>query len=957
MVLEANQAPAAAAESDTAEAVLIAELEQLARELRPGRPVPAVTLDSALESDLGLDSLGRAELAIRLETTFDVRLADQLIATAESPRDLLRGVLAAGPAAPAAQWIDYRGPQGGDRIVWPEQATTLIELLEHYVETRPDRPHLLMYDDGHESASEITYAELYEQSLAVAHGLRAQGLEPGRSVAIMLPSSLGFFYAFFGTLLAGGVPVPIYPPVRPSQLEDHLRRQVGILNTALAPLLITVPQALALARILRAQIPSLRAVVTVGGLSGAPQSGALPRPRPQDLAFMQFTSGSTGIPKGVMLSHANLMANIRAIGQGAKATPDDVIVSWLPLYHDMGLIGGWFASMYHAIYLVAMSPLTFLSRPSRWLWDIHHHRGTISAAPNFAYELCSRRLDDKDLEGLDLSSWRLALNGAETVNPATLKRFIDRFEPYGFRPESLLPVYGMAEATVGLAFPPDRRRPLIDRIEREAFARRGEAIPVEVAQADALEFVACGQPLPLHEVRIVDRTGHEVGERQEGVLEFRGPSTTSGYFRNPAETAKLFDGDWLDSGDRAYIAAGDIFITGRVKDIIIRAGRNIYPHQVEEVVGDIEGIRTGCVAVFGTGDPEAGTERLIVLAETRETDPEAIERLRVQIDKRTTEVLAVPPDDVVLAAPHTVLKTSSGKIRRSACRGLYETGRIGEGQRAVWLQVLRLALAGLGPLLRSWRHTATEVGFAAWWWLVLVLIAAVAYPAVVATPGVARRWSLVRAAARTLFALTGTPVRIERDDAARAERGIVVVNHSSYLDALLLALALPGALCFVVKKELERNPFTGLILKRLGNLFVERFDTTASLADTDAVRAAAKAGRRIVFFPEGTLTRMPGLLPFRQGAFVIAAELGLPVTPMAMRGTRSILRDGQWFPRRGRVAAKLLPTIEAGGEDWSAAIALRDKVRTAILEACGEPDLGHEVAPTFQHSRATEPSG
>ena len=311
-----------------------------------------------------------------------------------------------------------------------------------------------------------------------------------------------------------------------------------------------------------------------------------------------------------------------------EASSSDVFVSWLPLYHDMGLIGAWLGCLYFGAPLYVMSPLSFLARPESWLWAIHRYRATLSAAPNFAFELCLDKIDDADLQGLDLSSLRMVANGAEPVSVHTLRRFIDRFGRYGFREEAMAPVYGLAENAVGLAFPPLGRGPVIDRVDREALSRDGVAKPARPDDPKPLEFVACGRPLPGHEIRIVDEAGREVGERREGRLEFRGPSATSGYFRNEAKTKALFHEGWLDSGDRAYMANGDVFITGRIKDIIIRGGRHIYPQEVEEAVAEIPGVRKGGVAVFGVTDPRLGTEQLIVVAETRETDRKAREALR-----------------------------------------------------------------------------------------------------------------------------------------------------------------------------------------------------------------------------------------------------------------------------------------------------------------------------------------
>ena len=516
---------------------LLQQVRQLALELHPqrGRSLH-VTLDSALDRELGFDSLSRVELLMRLERIFGVSLPEQLLVGAETPRDLWRAVEAgkvAGHPVPAAQ---ARAAPLDELAEVPHMAETLPEMLDWHVLSHPQRPHVYLYGESDEPET-ITYEALADGAQAVAAGLQARDLLPGQSVAIMLPTSRDYLFSFFGILLAGGIPVPIYPPLRPSQLEDHLRRHAGILSNAKGVLLITVAEAQRVGRLLQGQVDSLREVVTPEQLVATTETFSSRPIRAQDIAFLQYTSGSTGQPKGVILTHANLLANVRAMGEAVQADSTDVFVSWLPLYHDMGLIGAWLGSLYHGMPLVLMSPLAFLTRPARWLWTIHKHRGTLTAAPNFAYELCLSKVEESDIEGLDLGSLRLAFNGAEPVSPNTVRRFGERFASYGFRTQAMTPVYGLAETAVGLAFPPLNRGPRIDRIERDTFITRGKAVPVSDAAQGALEFVACGQPLPGYQIRIVDAAGRELPEREEGRLEFQGPSATSGYLHNPEATS------------------------------------------------------------------------------------------------------------------------------------------------------------------------------------------------------------------------------------------------------------------------------------------------------------------------------------------------------------------------------------------------------------------------------------
>jgi acyl carrier protein len=928
-----------------ADAVL-AKVRELMLELHPRRKRSLrVTLDSTLDRDLGFDSLSRVELLLRLERTFGVSLPERLVASAETPRDLWRALRTAGIAGRKDTSARFMHTAVLEELEdTPYTAGTLPEMLDWHVRSHPQRPHVFLYGDRDEPEA-ITYAMLADGAHALAAGLQQRGLLPGQAVAIMLPTGRDYLFSFFGILQAGGIPVPIYPPLRPSQIEDHLCRHAGILGNARAVLLITVVHARRVARLLKAQVEALHDIVTPAELALSATAFRAQALRAKDIAFLQYTSGSTGQPKGVILTHANLLANIRAMGEVVQADSTDVFVSWLPLYHDMGLIGAWLGSMYYGLPLVLMSPLAFLTRPQRWLWMIHKHRGTLTAAPNFAFELCLRKVDERELGGLDLSSLRLAFNGAEPVSPNTVRNFSARFAPYGFRPEAMTPVYGLAEAAVGVAFPPPGRGPLIDQIQREPFVSQGKAVPAQAGEPQVLEFVACGQPLPGYQIRIVDPAGRELPERQEGRLEFRGPSATSGYLHNTEATRHLFDGAWLDSGDLAYVAAGDVYLTSRVKDLIIRGGRNIYPHEVEEAVGDIPGIRKGCVAVFGSPDPASGTERVIIVAETREAEPAALDALQARVTGVATDVLGMPPDESVLAPPHSVLKTSSGKIRRAAVRDLFEKGRVGQRSRAVWWQFVRLALISIQPRLRSAWLRVVDTAYAGYAQLVFWLLAPPAWLLIALLPGTVRwRRAVMRRSARLLFHLAGVPLRVEgQEQWGRHRSCVIVANHASYLDSVLLVAVLPVEFSFVAKAELEHQFFPRRFLRRIDAIFVERFDKQRGMADARHAVQAVQAGRSLLFFPEGTCTRMPGLLPFHMGAFIAAAEAGVPVVPVTIRGTRSLLRCDTWFPRRGAVNVVIGTPIVPGGTDWAAAVQLRDTARAALLTRLGEPDLGREI--------------
>jgi 1-acyl-sn-glycerol-3-phosphate acyltransferase len=923
---------------------LLLVTRELVRELHPSALAhQRVDLNAGFDRDLGLDSLARVELFLRVERAFGVRLPEGLLAAADTPGDLLKALGELPGAQPPARARALAPPVADDVRPIIDTARTLVEALQWHAERNPDRLHIHLLAESDETVP-ITYAQLYREAKALAAGLQARGVRPAATVALMLPTSREFFVAFAGVLLAGAVPVPIYPPARLNQIEEHLRRQVGILNNAQTVGLITVAQAKPLARLLQSQVAALRFVTTTEDVSESDATPTIPSISGEDLALLQYTSGSTGNPKGVMLTHANLLANLRAMRDGLQVTPQDVFVSWLPLYHDMGLIGAWLGSMIYAYPLAIMSPLAFLSRPARWLQALHRFRGTFSAGPNFAYELCVSKIEDRELQGVDLSAWRLALNGAEPVSPATMARFIERFSRFGFRREAMLPVYGLAESSLGVTFPKLERGPLVDAIQRNPFATGGRALPADPNDNDVLRFVACGDALPGHAVRIVDDRDEEVGERIEGHLQFRGPSASRGYYRNPEETARMKHGDWLDSFDLAYRAGEDVYITGRVKDLIIRAGRNLYPYELETAIGGIHSVRKGCVAVFGSRDPRAGTERLVVVAETREVDPARRDVLTQEINALAVQLVGSPADAVVLAPPHSVLKTSSGKIRRSATRDRFERGELVSKPLPAWRQFVRLGVSGAGSAIADNLRRGARALYGGYAASAFVLCAFTAIIGARLAPSRRGARAFAQAMARAALRLMGLYPDVKGLDTLPREGACVMIaNHSSYLDGVMLFAVLPREPSFVIKAELKSKWPVGPFLDKIGMRFVERFDAERSVEDARAMREAASAGESMVFFPEGTLRRQPGLLPFRTGAFLIAAQAGVPIVPIAVRGTRTALPEGARVPVKTPLSVEVAPPVVAGGDRFGDVIQLRDAVRDVILSRINEPDI---VQPT-----------
>ena len=926
-MVEAVTAPA------DVEARVLAVVRELVAETGGERAARAVGPQASLERDLGLGSLERVELLLRLENVFGRSLADGALEV-DTPAGLAQAL--GGAAAVDRETSRVRGPALSPAAAAVD-ATTISESLWRRAQADPQRPHVYLRE-GDGPAEVITYGRLFTEASAVAGGLREDGIAPGDMVALMLPTGFDFLRAFQGILLAGAVPVPIYPPVRLDRLEEYAERQTAILANAEVKSLITIDRARGVASLLKPKVPTLKRVTTAGDLAGRGAAVGQPAGKGSDPAFIQYTSGSTGRPKGVLLTHDNLLANIRAIGRGLDVQPTDVGVSWLPLYHDMGLIGTWLFCMHQGLPVDIQSPLSFLARPERWLWAIHERRATLSPAPNFAYELCVRRIPDHAIEGLDLSSWRVALNGAEPVSPDTLERFAQRFERYGFRRGTMMPVYGLAENSVALAFPPVGRGPRVASVAREPFERDGIATPSD--EPGALRFVSVGTALPEHEVRLVDEAGAPVAEGRVGRLHFKGPSMTSGYYRQPEATAAMTrEGGFLDSGDLAFALDGEIHIAGRSKDLIIKGGRNLIPQEVEEVVADVPGVRRGCVVAFGVPHPTLGTESLVVVAETRATDAKKRDTIAAAVIEALTTAIGMPPDAVELVPPGAVPKTSSGKIQRQATRELYRTGGLGKGTSTPLWRKARLVAQTAWAAAASRAALAARVlylGYASA--LVGAMFAVFWIPAMV-MPGRQRTAAVGRFAIRLLARLAGARIEIDGLERLPATGAAVIAsNHASYVDVPAMLAALPRHVRIVAKKEVLGWPLIGPFVRKAGHLPVDRWDAQQGLADTSQIDGALVSGDAVLFFPEGTFTETVGLRPFRLGAFKAAAERGLPVVPIALKGTRRWLRTW-WAPRPGTVRIWIGHAVHPEGEGWRAVVSLRDRVAEQIAAHCGEPRL------------------
>jgi fatty-acyl-CoA synthase len=512
----------------------------------------------------------------------------------------------------------------------------------------------------------VTWAELHHEARARAGALAAMGVGPGRHVGVLGPTTREHVTLLQAVWLTGATLVVLPLPMRLASIEDFVaqtRRRIAHADLALvlvdpefAPF---VPQ--------EPGDPPVRSYDEVGR---APFRA--PAANPDSLALIQFTSGSTADPKGVTLPHATVCANLDAIAAAAAMDPaDDVMVSWLPLYHDMGLVGFLILPMTTGCELVLGAPQDFLASPLRWLRWLSDHGGTATAGPNFAWVLATRALQRLGAdERLDLSRLRIALNGAEPVDAAAVEAFVEAGRAHGLRPGAVFPAFGMAEVVIGATFPEPMSGMRVDAVDARVLEADGRAVP-PAASAPARRLVRLGRPVPGLEIRITEpETGRVLDERHVGELEIRGSSVTPGYYRRDDLVAESFRDGWLRTGDLAYLVDGELVVCGRRKDVIIVGGRNVFPEDIERAVGAVDGVRAGNVIAFGI-EGRHGKEAIVVVAEVR-TDDETL--VRKFVNERVREVVGVPPKHVVLVAPSTLPKTSSGKLQRAACRERYLAG-------------------------------------------------------------------------------------------------------------------------------------------------------------------------------------------------------------------------------------------------------------------------------------------
>jgi acyl-CoA synthetase (AMP-forming)/AMP-acid ligase II len=567
---------------------------------------------------------------------------------------------------------------------------TIAEAVAGIGALYPERTFVFQDMRGNETT--YRFEDLERDTARRAAGLQAMGLKKGDRFGLVIIEPEAFVLSFLAATRMGAIPVPLYPPLSFGSLDAYAEKTANILTNAEATLLIASDRLKNVLWSLVDQVPTLRKLVPVEDLAGVEGEPDLPEIRPEDLCFLQYTSGSTSDPKGVMVTHGNLIANCDAIIDRLGLSPElgDKGISWLPLYHDMGLIGHVLSPVVRAIPSVFIPTMRFIKRPSCWLETIHQHRGTTSFAPNFAYALVTKRARRADLERWDLSCLKVLGCGAEPINAETMRAFVEVYSEHcGLRKDAILPAYGMAEATLAMTLKPEDTMMVVRPVDAERFQAEGVAEPPASEDTAVDLHVSCGKALDRHEVAVFTEEGQRLPDGVEGELCFRGPSVMAGYFQNPEATATALRGEWLRTGDLGYISDGDVFVTGRLKDLIILNGRNIHPQTVEWEVAEVEGVRKGNVVAFSR--PGVSSEELVVVLETKTQDRDALVEA---VKHRVQREMSLAIGEVLLLGRGVLPKTSSGKLQRRRTRQLYLTGQLTNGgSRVMGVNADRVTLA------------------------------------------------------------------------------------------------------------------------------------------------------------------------------------------------------------------------------------------------------------------------
>ncbi|MCP4132864.1 MAG: fatty acyl-AMP ligase [bacterium] len=548
---------------------------------------------------------------------------------------------------------------------------SISDAMLHYSRELPDRVCAYFRTNDDEEFV-YTYSDIIKRSTALAYALKEKGLEQGDRVVVVLPTCPEFIFCFFGILLAGGIVVQAAPPLGFRDLKHYVDRLSHMIEDCGARFFISR----------HADFPSFEkefpeyegecAFLDISDFDfNRERTISYVPPSPDDICFIQYTSGSTGTPKGVPISHENIKSNLESIGAGLESEHDDICISWLPLYHDMGLIGGMLTPLYHNFPIIFFPPEAFIYQPIRWFRYITEYKASICLGNNFSYNYCLKKIKDKDLEGIDLSSLRTAFNGSEPINPQVLKKFHERFAKAGYAESAMFPCYGLAEATLAVTFAALWEPPKVLRLNRDSLHNGDRVVLAREDDEYAMEIVSVGKALHDMDVKICDSNNEPKKESTIGEIYIKGSAVMKGYYnQNKNNTGDTFHQGWLKTGDLGFIHNEELYITGRMKELIIIRGSNYYPADIEHVVKQVEGVDREAAA-FSYIDPGTGSENLALVFESKTNDQDRLKTIQKKIRQEVLDHFGILPHKVIPASPGDIPKTANGKLRRNHCKDLF----------------------------------------------------------------------------------------------------------------------------------------------------------------------------------------------------------------------------------------------------------------------------------------------
>ncbi len=871
----------------------------------------AVTLEKSLTYDLGIGSIERIELMQRLEKIFSIRLEENSIARADNLDVIYEEILnKLEQKQPEYHFVDHIAdlPEIDMR-----SAESLVDILLLGKQQDPLRTWLYLQNaDGKEAT--LSYQELYNETINMACYLKEKGLRPGNKIVIALPTSCEFFYAFFASLLLGGRPIISSPLLLKEKKQS------------LPPFLIDGDVDFVIAEDnLKSQL-NLKKIIFL-----SPSDALDVKHKDQNICINEknngvvglLTAGTTGDKKEILLRQESVLENIKSSIDAMSMSPSDIVVNWLPLNNSVSLISMCLTSLYAGIPLVLIDYNDFLQQPERWLWAIHFHQGTISVASDFDLAQCTQKIKFHTLDGLDISSCRVALVATDQPQVDTLNAFNQKFSPYGFKETCLTPAYALTENGALLTISNPGNKYQTDQASLDRLLKENTAEKTDTSLS--IDYVNCGEVVGNNDIRIADSDGVVLKDRQIGKIQFSRPSSFEDDSRR-----------WISSGDYGYTVNKSLFVIGREQGLIyLKESKQCYAKVIENLVGMLPDINANSVAAFNDSN-----ENYILVVETTVDSASQHSNVREIVSKKLKQSGISTPEKIIFLKNNSLPRTLSGKIKRFQCKKDYENNSLGRELSPSLIQKIKVKSKKIWNILSGKIKFSLRVIYTFYVGIILVLTGPPGWIIIMCLP---RKLGakFLKLWCKFLFASMFCPIKYSEDPSVGESKTPIVytANHTGYLDIVALISVLPSDISYIGKQELSDVGFLKKLMQHLGYIFVNPVDFTKTPGEIAEITETVKSGRSVLIFAEGTFTYATGLRPFKMGTFKIAAETMSPVCPVSIQGVRTVLRDGSCMFRPNFIKIHVSSLIFPVENSWSESLRLRDEAYKAIADNCGEKTI------------------